>query len=96
MLSQRKGKTCPVSLRYDKYILLLESAISGPSSEGFGFSNAGHTPELVKKITTYLRDATPGGIYLIAGAPSCWRFGGHDADSDRNFLDIWLASCSLL
>ncbi|KAG6910617.1 hypothetical protein DXG01_009126 [Tephrocybe rancida] len=57
---------------------------------GFGFENAGHTPALVRAITGYFRDVTPGGAYIMAGAPAHWRTAESDADRNPEFLDVWL------
>ncbi|KAG6849764.1 hypothetical protein H0H93_005446 [Arthromyces matolae] len=57
---------------------------------GFGFENAGHTPELVRSITTYIRNMTPGGAYIMAGTPAHWRTATSDADRNPAFLDVWL------
>ncbi|TFK71702.1 hypothetical protein BDN72DRAFT_837263 [Pluteus cervinus] len=57
---------------------------------GFGFDNAGHTPALVKAITSYIRSVTPGGAYIMAGAPADWRTAQGDADRNPEFLDVWL------
>ncbi|KAG5644137.1 hypothetical protein DXG03_009084 [Asterophora parasitica] len=57
---------------------------------GFGFDGAGHTPELVRAITTYFREVTPGGVYILGGAPAHWRTAESDADRNADFLDVWL------
>ncbi|KAG6885506.1 hypothetical protein C0993_000756 [Termitomyces sp. T159_Od127] len=57
---------------------------------GFGFENAGHTPALVRAITQYIRNVTPGGAYIMAGAPAHWRTATSDADRNPDFLDVWL------
>ncbi|KAG6901998.1 hypothetical protein C0995_005798 [Termitomyces sp. Mi166 len=57
---------------------------------GFGFENAGHTPALVRAITIYIRNVTPGGAYIMAGAPAHWRTATSDADRNPDFLDVWL------
>ncbi|KAH0590020.1 hypothetical protein H2248_000198 [Termitomyces sp. 'cryptogamus'] len=57
---------------------------------GFGFENAGHTPALVRAITTYIRNVTPGGAYIMAGTPAHWRTATSDADRNPEFLDVWL------
>ncbi|KAJ2912412.1 hypothetical protein MD484_g8005, partial [Candolleomyces efflorescens] len=57
---------------------------------GFGFENAGHTPALVRSITQFFRNATPGGVYLMGGTPTHWRTGEGDADRNPEFIDVWL------
>lgn len=59
-------------------------------SSGFGFDNSGHTPELVRAITSYIRNVTPGGAYIVAGTPAHWRTAESDADRNPEFLDVWL------
>ncbi|TFK38727.1 hypothetical protein BDQ12DRAFT_683236 [Crucibulum laeve] len=58
---------------------------------GFGFDNAGHTPGLVRAITNFIRNTTPGGVYIMAGTPAHWRTAEQDADRNREFLDVWLS-----
>ncbi|GLB36755.1 putative xylosidase arabinosidase [Lyophyllum shimeji] len=57
---------------------------------GFGFEGAGHAPALVRAITTYIRNVTPGGAYIMAGTPAHWRTAESDADRNPEFLDVWL------
>ncbi|KAJ2933265.1 hypothetical protein H1R20_g3825, partial [Candolleomyces eurysporus] len=57
---------------------------------GFGFEHAGHTPALVRNIAQFFRNATPGGVYLMAGTPTHWRTGDGDADRNPEFIDVWL------
>ena len=57
---------------------------------GFGFNNRGHTPEIVRAVTSFLRTNTPGGAYIIGGVPSQWRTSEGDADRNQKFLDVWL------
>ncbi|KAG6817286.1 hypothetical protein H0H87_010628 [Tephrocybe sp. NHM501043] len=57
---------------------------------GFGFENAGHTPALVRAVTAYIRNVTPGGAYIMAGTPAHWRTAESDADRNPGFLDVWL------
>ncbi|KAG5651099.1 hypothetical protein H0H81_009855 [Sphagnurus paluster] len=57
---------------------------------GFGFDNAGHTPELVRALTNFIRNVTPGGAYIMAGTPAHWRTAESDADRNPEFLDVWL------
>ncbi|TFK37396.1 hypothetical protein BDQ12DRAFT_750835, partial [Crucibulum laeve] len=57
---------------------------------GFGFDGRGHTPSLVRLITKFFRDSTPGGAYIMAGTPAHWRTAESDADRNAGFLDVWL------
>ncbi|KAF5338238.1 hypothetical protein D9758_012849 [Tetrapyrgos nigripes] len=57
---------------------------------GFGFSDRGHTPELVRNIVRSIRSFTPGGAYIMAGAPTHWRKGEGDADPNPGFVDVYL------
>ncbi|KAF8798292.1 hypothetical protein BYT27DRAFT_7203403 [Phlegmacium glaucopus] len=57
---------------------------------GFGFDNSKHTPALVRAITEFFRNTTPGGVYIMAGVPSHWRTAEGDADRNPEFLDVWL------
>ncbi|KII86310.1 hypothetical protein PLICRDRAFT_285092 [Plicaturopsis crispa FD-325 SS-3] len=57
---------------------------------GFGFADRNHTPESVRAITNFIRNVTPGGVYLMAGVPAHWRTSTSDADPNPEFLDIWL------
>mgnify|MGYP001408407421 CR=1 FL=1 len=59
--------------------------------QGFGFEDAGHTPELVRSVARFFRKATPGsGVYLMAGTPTYWRTSDGDADRDPGFVNVWL------
>ncbi|KAK7468293.1 hypothetical protein VKT23_002807 [Stygiomarasmius scandens] len=57
---------------------------------GFGFSDRGHTPELVRDIVRYIRNVTPGGAYIVAGTPTHWRKSEGDADPNPGFVDVYL------
>ncbi|KIL61791.1 hypothetical protein M378DRAFT_129485 [Amanita muscaria Koide BX008] len=57
---------------------------------GFGFDKAGHTPELVRAVTSFIRSNTPGGAYIMGGAPSQWRTSEGDAERNPALLDVWL------
>ncbi|KAI3602335.1 xylosidase arabinosidase [Moniliophthora roreri] len=57
---------------------------------GFGFHERHHTPEVVRRITNFIRQSTPGGAYIMAGTPAHWRTATEDADRDPKFLDVWL------
>ncbi|KAF9261979.1 hypothetical protein L218DRAFT_945729 [Marasmius fiardii PR-910] len=57
---------------------------------GFGFEGRNHTPALVRHVVESIRSMTPGGAYVMAGAPTYWRTATEDADRDPEFLDVWL------
>ena len=57
---------------------------------GFGFHNAGHTPDLIRSIVQLFRTITPKGAYIFGGAPSCWRLSEGDADRNPGLVDVWL------
>ncbi|KAK2459789.1 hypothetical protein APHAL10511_008221 [Amanita phalloides] len=85
-----------VHLLHEKYILdspnyLKESGKAVVALWGFGFDNAGHTPQIVRAVTSFLRSNTPGGVYLMAGVPSRWRTSEGDADRNPEFIDVWLS-----
>ncbi|KAF9074070.1 hypothetical protein BDP27DRAFT_1317942 [Rhodocollybia butyracea] len=84
-----------VHLIYEKRILdspnyLKERGMPVIGLWGFGFKNRNHTPDLVKNITRFIRDVTPGGAYLMAGTATHWRRSVEDADPNPAFLDVWL------
>ncbi|KAJ3992750.1 hypothetical protein F5050DRAFT_1578973, partial [Lentinula boryana] len=57
---------------------------------GFGFDKRKDTPELVREVTRFVRDVTPGGVYIMAGTATHWRRSTEDADRNPAFLDVWL------
>ncbi|OSD05759.1 hypothetical protein PYCCODRAFT_1384775 [Trametes coccinea BRFM310] len=57
---------------------------------GFGMSDAHHSPAMVRAVTRFIRDNTPGGAYIMAGVPAHWRTSVMDADPDREFVKVWL------
>ncbi|KAJ3893378.1 hypothetical protein GG344DRAFT_43343, partial [Lentinula edodes] len=57
---------------------------------GFGFDKRKDTPELVREVTRFVRDVTPGGAYIMAGTATHWRRSTEDADRNPAFLDVWL------
>ena len=59
---------------------------------GFGSNDCHHTPEVVRKITTFFHPFTPGGVYLVAGTPGHWRTSTPDADLDPRFVQVWTES----
>ncbi|TDL22387.1 hypothetical protein BD410DRAFT_828484 [Rickenella mellea] len=56
---------------------------------GFGFDGRGHDPAVVRDIVRNIRSTTPGGAYVMAGAPTHWQTLTGDADSNPAFLDVW-------
>lgn len=44
----------------------------------------------MRAITSYIRNVTPGGAYIVAGTPAHWRTAESDADRNPEFLDVWL------
>ncbi|THG98080.1 hypothetical protein EW145_g7486 [Phellinidium pouzarii] len=56
---------------------------------GFGFAGRGHSPDVVRAIVRHLRAATPGGAYIMAGAPTHWQTLRGDADPNPEFLHVW-------
>ncbi|EPS99637.1 hypothetical protein FOMPIDRAFT_1163840 [Fomitopsis schrenkii] len=57
---------------------------------GFGFADSGHDPTVVRAITRFVRDNTPGGAYIMAGTPAHWRTSVSDADPNPDFVNVWL------
>jgi hypothetical protein len=58
--------------------------------QGFGFSERNHSPELVRAVTSFIRNSTPGGAYIMGGAPAHWRTSDSDADRNPEFVNIWM------
>ena len=61
-------------------------------SQGFGFKDSKHTPDQMRALTTFFRNSTPGGAYLLGGAPAHWRTSDSDADSNPEFVTAWMQS----
>ncbi|KAH9075652.1 hypothetical protein EDB83DRAFT_2515354 [Lactarius deliciosus] len=59
---------------------------------GFGFKDSKHTPAQMRALTTFFRNSTPGGAYLLGGAPAHWRTSDSDADSNPEFVTAWMQS----
>ncbi|KAI9436136.1 hypothetical protein BJY52DRAFT_1329542 [Lactarius psammicola] len=59
---------------------------------GFGFKDSKHTPAQMRALTTFFRNSTPGGAYLLGGAPANWRTSDSDADSNPEFVTAWMQS----
>ncbi|KAH7908785.1 hypothetical protein BJ138DRAFT_1174013 [Hygrophoropsis aurantiaca] len=57
---------------------------------GFGFNDRNHDPSVVRAIVHFFRTVTPGGVYIIAGAPAHWRTSVSDSDRNPEFVDVWL------
>ncbi|KXN83155.1 Serine/threonine-protein kinase-transforming protein raf [Leucoagaricus sp. SymC.cos] len=60
------------------------------SLKHLGWHDASHTPTLVRSIVAMFRRITPGGAYIIAYLPTCWRTLKVDADPNSELLDVWL------
>lgn len=67
----------------------LPSRASAYLRPGFGFSGRGHDPNVVRDIVRHLKTVTPGGAYVMAGAPTHWQTLTGDADPNPAFLDVW-------
>ena len=61
-----------------------------PFLQGLGFDGRNNTPEQVRALTSFFRNSTPGGAYLMAGIPAYWRTSDSDADRNPEFVDTWL------
>ncbi|KAI0063256.1 hypothetical protein BV25DRAFT_466337 [Artomyces pyxidatus] len=59
---------------------------------GLGFNDQHHTPELMRSVTNFLRTYTPGGAYIMAGAPAHWRSSKDDSDRNPEFVSAWMES----
>ena len=46
----------------------------------------------MRALTTFFRNSTPGGAYLLGGAPAHWRTSDSDADSNPEFVTAWMQS----
>ncbi|KAI0935767.1 hypothetical protein AcV5_004092 [Taiwanofungus camphoratus] len=57
---------------------------------GFGFADSRHDPATVRAITAFIRNNTPGGAYIMAGTPAHWRTSVSDADTNPEFVNVWL------
>lgn len=57
---------------------------------GFGMSGSGHDPATIRACTAFIRNNTPGGAYIIGGTPAYWRTSDNDADTNPEFLNVWL------
>jgi hypothetical protein len=58
--------------------------------QGLGLEGRNHTPDQVRKLTSFFKNSTPGGAYLMAGAPAYWRTSDSDADRNPEFVNTWL------
>ncbi|KAJ3723802.1 hypothetical protein C8R42DRAFT_663634 [Lentinula raphanica] len=84
-----------IHLIHEKHILespnyLKERGMPVIGLWGFGFDKRKDTPELVREVTRFVRDVTPGGAYIMAGTATHWRRSTEDADRNPAFLDVWL------
>lgn len=57
---------------------------------GFGFDHTKHTPDQVRTVTTFMRNITPGGVYIMGGSPAGWRSSHGDADKNPEFVNTWM------
>ena len=57
---------------------------------GFGFADTRHQPQTIRNVANYIRNNTPGGAYVIAGVPAHWRTSNSDADTNPEFVNVWL------
>jgi hypothetical protein len=85
---KEKGK--PVISLWGMLFFFVCSPANPVHCAGFGFENSRHNPASIRAITSFFRSSTPGGAYIIAGSPAHWRTSQSDADSNPEFLDIWL------
>lgn len=46
---------------------------------------------MLRAISQFFRQTTPGGVYLMAGAPAHWRTAEGDADRNPEFTNHWLS-----
>ena len=46
----------------------------------------------MRALTTFFRNSTPGGAYLLGGAPAHWRTSDSDADRNPEFVTAWMQS----
>ncbi|KAH9836626.1 uncharacterized protein C8Q71DRAFT_50623 [Rhodofomes roseus] len=82
-------------LMHDKGILdspnyLREKGKAVVTFWGFGFADSRHDPHVVRAITKFVRENTPGGAYIMAGTPAHWRTSVSDADPNPDFVNVWL------
>lgn len=57
---------------------------------GFGMSDQNHDPATVRAVTDFIRNNTPGGVYIMGGSPAHWRTSTSDADRNPEFVNVWL------
>ena len=57
---------------------------------GFGFADTNHSPDTVRAVTSFIRNNTPGGAYIMGGIPAHWRTSSDDADRNPDFVNVWL------
>lgn len=46
----------------------------------------------MRALTSFFRNSTPGGVYLVAGTPAHWRTSDSDADPNPEFVTAWMQS----
>ncbi|THH23249.1 hypothetical protein EUX98_g7929 [Antrodiella citrinella] len=49
-----------------------------------------HVCNIVRAITAFIRNNTPGGAYIVGGTPAHWRTSVSDADANPEFVNMWL------
>lgn len=57
---------------------------------GFGMNDQNHDPATVRAVTSFIRNNTPGGAYIMGGGPAHWRTSTSDADRNPEFVNVWL------
>ncbi|KAI0344039.1 hypothetical protein BDW22DRAFT_1355324 [Trametopsis cervina] len=57
---------------------------------GFGMNDNGHDPNMVRSVTKFIRENTPGGAYIVGGSPAYWRTSESDADRNPEWVNVWL------
>lgn len=57
---------------------------------GFGMNDNNHDPAMVRRVTAFIRENTPGGAYIMGGSPAYWRTSESDADRNPEWVNVWL------
>lgn len=57
---------------------------------GFGMNDNNHDPAMVRRVTAFIRENTPGGAYIVGGSPAYWRTSEGDADRNPEWVNVWL------
>ena len=45
---------------------------------------------MVRAVTRFIRENTPGGAYIMGGSPAYWRTSESDADRNPEWVNVWL------